>query len=161
MTPAEVIDLLTLAAAYDRRTVGQSDVEAWGAMATKCGWVAAQARRAVLEHFDRSDRPVMPSHINTIIDETRRSIRARFTESITPPRELADDPRAEIAWRRQYTAEYVEHALDCWAAGRPIPEPVKQVELGAGVPPELQRLVGGTFALPRDVRQPHRRQEPA
>lgn len=161
MTPAEVIDLLTLAAAYDRRTVGQADVEAWGAMAAKCGWTAAHARRAVLEHFDRSDRPVMPAHINQIIDETTRRIRAKFTESITPPRELADDPRAEIAWRRQYTAEYVEHALDAWAAGQAIPELPKPDEIGAGVPAEMRRLIGGTFALPRDVRRPLPRQEPA
>jgi hypothetical protein len=161
MTPAEVIDLLTLAAAYDRRTVGQSDVEAWGAMATKCGWTAAHASRAVLVHFERSDRPVMPAHINAIIDEATRGVRSRFTACITPPRELADDPRAEIAWRRQYAAEYIDRALDAWSAGQQIPEPVKPDELAAGVPDEVRRLVGSTFALPRDVRQPLPRQEPA
>lgn len=161
MTPAEVIDLLTLAAGYDRRTVGQTDVQAWGAMAAQCGWTSAHAQRAVLVHFERSDRPVMPAHINTIIDETRRGIRARFTESITPPRELADDPRAEIAWRRQYAAEYVERALDAWALGQPIPEPEKPDEIGSGVPDEMRRLIGSTFALPKDVRKPLPRQETA
>jgi hypothetical protein len=161
MTPDEVIDLLTLAAAYDRRTVGQADVQAWGALATKCGWNAAHAQRAVLEHFDRSDRPVMPAHINAIIAEITRSIRARFDFCITPPRELADDPRAEIAWRRQFTAEYIDRALDCWAAGEPIPEPERPMEIEGGVSPEMRKLVGNSFSLPRDVRKPLPRQEPA
>src|SRR6266545_2531980 len=105
MTADEIIDLLTLITAYDQRTVGGDDVQAWLIIAGAEDWTLPLARRAVIEHYRRGgDRPrIKPGHITDTLTELRREIsRDVFHTPLVPPRELADDPRAEIAWRRDY-----------------------------------------------------------
>lgn len=159
MTADEIIDLLTLAAGYDRRTVGESDVEAWGAMAAKCGWTFPIARRAIVEHFEHSDRPIMPANINTIIDSVRRRIRAQFSEDVNPPRRLRDDPVAEIAWRRKFAEEYTQRALDSWATDGVIPPLEQPKELEERERPALAAAVRSLAArrvVPRAPRPARR-----
>lgn len=72
MTPDEVIDLLTLAAAYDRRTVGQADIEAWMDAARRAHWTAAEAHEAVKTHYAHAVQFVMPGHVTDLIRAERR-----------------------------------------------------------------------------------------
>lgn len=74
MTPAEVIDLLTVAAAYDRRTVGEADVEAWSDAATREKWTFAEAQEAVKSHYASSAQFLMPGHVTERISRGRRPI---------------------------------------------------------------------------------------
>lgn len=125
MNENETIALLALIAAYDQRTVGQADVAAWHAIAVECGWTFTLARRAVLEHHKRGgDRPrIKPGHITDALDGARALIRRQvFQRDLVPPKELADDPRAELAWRRSHIASVTDRALEAWATGEPLPQ---------------------------------------
>jgi hypothetical protein len=73
MTRAEVATLLTLAAARDRRTIGQADVAAWFEDLGDLNY--ADAREALGDHFRESTDWLMPAHIRTrvrIIRDRRR-----------------------------------------------------------------------------------------
>jgi hypothetical protein len=146
----ETIALLALIAAYDQRTVGQADVAAWHTIATECGWTFPLARRAVIEHHKSGgDRPrIKPGHITDAIQAARELIRKQvFQRDLVPPRELGDDVRAELAWRRRHIAEVTERALTAWAEDQPLP----QIEAESSSEPErdVEGLVGGTFRMPR------------
>jgi hypothetical protein len=155
MTPNETIDLLTLIATFDQRTVGEADVAAWHAIAAECSWTFPLARRAVLEHHKRGgDKPrIRPAHITDTIDTARTLIRKQvFSRDLVPPRELADDPRAELEWRRRHITDVTERALQAWAGGEPLPQ------LEAAPEPtdhhgqqRLKGLVGGAFRMPREA----------
>lgn len=115
---------MTLITAYDQRTVGGDDVQAWLIIANAEDWTLPLARRAVIEHHRRGgDRPrVKPGHITDTLAELRREIsRTVFHTPLVPPRELADDPRAEIAWRRDYARQVTDRALGAWARGEGLP----------------------------------------
>ncbi|NIH81702.1 hypothetical protein [Amycolatopsis viridis] len=125
MTPDETIDLLTLIAAYDQRTVGEADVVAWRTVAVEEGWTFPLARRAVIEYHKRGgDRPrIKPAHITDTLEQLRREISSKlFSVDLVPPRELGDDPRAEIEWRRTHIREATDRALEAWAGGKRLPE---------------------------------------
>lgn len=141
MTHDEVIDLLTLVAASDKRTVGQADVEIWHAVANADRWTFALARRALIEHQRHNDVMIKPAHINAIIDAARQRARSKFTEDVSPPRELRDDPRGEIGWRRDRAQTYVEAALDAWSHGEDMPEPEQRDALGETIRPQLSASV--------------------
>jgi hypothetical protein len=141
MSPDQVIDLLTLATRFDQRTVGDEDVRAWGLIANEEDWHPMAAARALVEHVKVDATPVRPAHITAILASVRREIRSRFTEDVCPPRELADDPRAEIAWRRRRVVEFVDLAFEAWARREPIPNPPQRRELGETMRPELTAAV--------------------
>lgn len=61
MSPAEIIDLLSLAAAYDQRTVGQGDVAAWHQALYKLDLDEAQA--AVVAHYQGNRERIMPADV--------------------------------------------------------------------------------------------------
>lgn len=98
MKPAEVIDLLTLAAAYDRRTVGQADVEAWRDAANRGRWTYDEAREALQEHYATSTGFLMPGHITERINRGRRPIgQPPKYEGLTPAeRELEKLNRGRV-----------------------------------------------------------------
>lgn len=125
ITRNEVVKILALAAAYDHRAVGEADVDAWLIIATESAWTYPLARRCVIEYNKHDgDRPrIRPAHINDSITATRDTIRRQaFRTDLVPPRELADDPAAEIAWRRQTTEHFIDRALAAWADEQPLPE---------------------------------------
>lgn len=73
MTPAEVIDLLTVITMYDRRTVGETDVHAWHDAAQRARWTLPEATEAAKKHFATSrDTWLMPGHITELIRTERR-----------------------------------------------------------------------------------------
>lgn len=125
MTADEVIDLLTMIAAFDQRTVGDDDVQAWLLIATAEDWTSPLAQRAVIEHYRRGgDRPrIKPGHITDTLTDLRRTIsRTLLRADLQPPRELADDPRAEITWRRDHARQITDRALAAWARGEDLPQ---------------------------------------
>ncbi|MGW0134856.1 zinc finger domain-containing protein [Streptomyces sp. NPDC003299] len=62
MTPADAAELLTLAAAFDRRTVGEADARAWAA-ALHSVPLDDDARAAVARHYSETDRWLTPAHV--------------------------------------------------------------------------------------------------
>lgn len=67
MTPAEVARVLTKAAAYDRRTVGEAEALAWHQIVGDLDY--ADALEAVSRHYAETDRWLMPVHLR---DHARR-----------------------------------------------------------------------------------------
>ena len=88
MTPDETIDLLSLAACYDRRTVGETDVNAWHAAVGDLAF--ADCRTAVIGHYTDTTEWLMPAHVRQRV-RTIRDRRFDHAEIPAPPPELADD----------------------------------------------------------------------
>jgi hypothetical protein len=91
MTPEEVIDLLTTAAAYDRRKVGEADVIAWHGAVKDLDFLDAQD--AVIGHYTESTEWLMPAHVRRRV-KAIRAARVALTPVPAPPPELADRPGA-------------------------------------------------------------------
>lgn len=95
MTPDETVDLLTVAAAFDQRTVGEGDAMAWHAVLGDLNF--ADAKQAVLGHYADTRERVMPADIRTRV----LAIRARRLQDTEIPAEpliaLMDDPPAYLA----------------------------------------------------------------
>lgn len=119
MTPAEAAALLTFMASLDgRRDVSESAARAWAEVGQQQGWTLPLAMRAAAEHYGTETTWAMPGHITARIEAARRAADARARAALPePPRELADDPRAELAWRRRTAARMAADALGAWAAG--------------------------------------------
>lgn len=89
MSPEETIDLLTVAAAFDQRTVGEGDAMAWYAVVGDLDF--DDARQAVVGHYTDSTDRIMPAHVRTRVKAARRDRLAREIVP-APPAELTDDP---------------------------------------------------------------------
>ncbi|ATW60859.1 helicase loader [Gordonia phage Getalong] len=63
MNRNQIIDLLTAASAYDRRTIGEGDVVAWSEAARRAGWTFDKALNALHDHFASTSQWLMPGHI--------------------------------------------------------------------------------------------------
>ncbi len=121
MTPLEVATLLAVIASFDQRTVGESDVIAWREVAIEQRWTLALARRAVIQHHGVEDERIKPSHITRRIEAARKAVVAALPQDdLAPPQELANDPRAEIAWLRDRRDELTSIGLAQWADGRRV-----------------------------------------
>jgi hypothetical protein len=103
MKLSEVAELLTLMAAFDRRTIGEADVMAWGSLDTIQRTDLPTAKRAVIRFFeqvppDRGEAPYLDPR------ELKRQIRAvRQAQDIEEARERAKRPQLEAptgAYRR-------------------------------------------------------------
>jgi hypothetical protein len=151
MTEDEVIDLLTYAASFDRRTVGDADVDAWLPVVADLSF--ADAREAVARHYGRDSTDwLMPKHVRDGV----KAIRAeRIARSVipAPPPELCDDP---LEYRR-VLQEGLKQAADGHgipATGQP-PAIVgdsdrKQIPAHGDIP-DLRRAIAG---LRRDLPRP-------
>lgn len=159
MNRNEIIDLLTLVAGFDYRTVGEGDVMAWLVIAEEERWTWPLARRAAINYHRRGgDKPrITPARITDAIDEVRATIRRTVLRTdLTPPKELADDPRAELAWRRDYIQHATDTALAAWADDQPMPvAPALTAAPHTEPPPEVERFAD-RFAvrIPRSVAEP-------
>lgn len=104
MTPQEIIDLLSVAAGYDRRTIGQADVEAWR-LALDDPRVPnislEEAVDAIILHYRDTTDFVMPAHILTRVKAHRAATLAQIM-----PAHPADTTLAyrdvEALWQREY-----------------------------------------------------------
>lgn len=88
MNQSEVIDILTLAQAYDKRTLGEVDAVAWLDIANRGRWTFDEAAEAVRDYyaFSIAERPfIMPSHITNAIRARRQDeAMRRQTEELKP-----------------------------------------------------------------------------
>lgn len=92
MTPSQAADLLTLAAAFDQRTIGTADALAWGAALEHIGY--DDARQAVIEHYQRNRERIWPADVVTGV---RRIRTKRLADAGDPP--PATDPDNVTAYR--------------------------------------------------------------
>ncbi len=72
MNPNQIVDLLTAAAVYDRRTIGEADVAAWSEAARRGGWTYEAALDAIHEHGATSTAWLTPAHITQACAKNRR-----------------------------------------------------------------------------------------
>lgn len=126
MTPDEIVDLLTVAAAFDQRTVGEGDAMAWHSVLGDLAF--ADAQQAVLGHYADSRERVMPADIRNRVLAIRNR-RLQDTEIPPPPVELLDDPDA-------YSAAL--HAAAVAIADGRDPEAAMQAIARVVVRPELE-----------------------
>ncbi|MGW4426618.1 zinc finger domain-containing protein [Streptosporangium sp. NPDC004631] len=120
LTRDQVIDLLTCAAAYDRRTIGETDVAAWTLAIGDLPYDDAQA--AIVGHYSESTDWLMPAHVRTRVRQARERNIARH-----PVPELPADPDDPAAYRAELKA-----AVAQLANGMQAPRPLA---IGSGAPP--------------------------
>jgi hypothetical protein len=70
MTPADAARLLALAAAFDRRTIGEYDAMAWADALD--GLAMDECAEAIRDHYRHSTMWLMPAHIRAHVDRVRR-----------------------------------------------------------------------------------------
>lgn len=101
MDRAQTAVALGMAAAIDRRTVGESDVAAWYATLGDLDFNDVQA--AIAGHYQATREWLMPSDIRAWVAAVRRE-RVEKVIGIdpipAPPRELDDDPSAGVRWQQ-------------------------------------------------------------
>ncbi|MEV1295734.1 hypothetical protein [Pseudonocardia sp. NPDC049635] len=144
------------------------DVEAWMLAARTGRWTRAQVAAATFALTTTfTGFRVQPGHLAEQIRANRARIRGLW-ECPPPPRELADDPAAELAWRRRAAVDFADRALLALAAGdRPedvpllaTPEPPVQRLLLAEAPPEVRTEIEAAMPalgrLPEPRPTPHR-----
>lgn len=155
MTKDEIRAVLGVAMSYDnRRMPGEANLTAWLEQANRHGWTLRTASEAVHQHYGSTNEFLAPAHVTSILREVRRRIREQVPADVCPPRELRDDPVAEIAWRRTWLDGFVSRALEAWARGEPLP-PVERPVLEAPERPALAAAVR-QLASGMTVPQPHR-----
>jgi hypothetical protein len=87
----EVIDLLALAAAFDRRTVGEADVSAWMSVLGDLNY--ADARQALTEHYAEHREFAMPADIRGRVKIIRRDrLSAAHGDAAVPDADPDDIP---------------------------------------------------------------------
>jgi hypothetical protein len=126
VTPEETIDLLTVAAAFDRRTTGEADVTAWHAAIGDLEF--SDSRDAIVAHYRDSGEWIMPADVRNRVKATRRD---RLEREIVgaPSAELADEPgqyREAIRGRVREIADGYQVSKEVRSGG-PLP----------GEPPEV------------------------
>jgi hypothetical protein len=132
----ETAQLLTLCAAFDSRTIGESDVMAWADVLSWVPYVDAEA--AVKDHYARQAQRVMPADVIAGVRRIRRDrvegADASFTFDGDP-----DDVQA-------YRAALIAHRRQIGDGATPPARP----ELVVSVPP---KAIANTFrSLPRQVK---------
>ncbi|WND36950.1 hypothetical protein RI578_22850 [Streptomyces sp. BB1-1-1] len=128
MTPADAAELLTLAAAFDRRTVGEADARAWGA-ALNAIPLDDDARAAVAQHYAETDKWLTPAHVL----KQRAKIRADRIERANVMYE------GRVGETGQESAERRRALLAAVGDGRIAPQSVDQLmgRAPATAPPAL------------------------
>jgi hypothetical protein len=100
MKRSETSILLTKVAAFDQRTIGEADVEAW-TEALGPSIPLADALVVVTEHFRTSHERLMPIHIITAVGGVRRE---RLQRAGDPPMPGGLTWQQEKAWRQLWCA---------------------------------------------------------
>lgn len=72
MTEDEVIGLLQVAAMYDHRNIGQTEITAWSDAAGRGRWTADAAQDAIRRHYATSTAYLMPGHVTELLRAERR-----------------------------------------------------------------------------------------
>lgn len=135
MTRDEVLDLLSVAIAYDNRRPDEAQVVAWEEAARRGRWTFGEAREALLDHYARTTDFVMPGHITEAL-RVRRS---------APPPARAALPAAPPASRERVAAVVA-------AVGKQLgwdgPEPDERRAILAHPCPHCRALPGAPCTRP-------------
>jgi len=161
VTLEEVIDLLTLAAAFDRRNIGETDSIAWHAALGDMAFADAQA--AVIGHYQDSREFVMPADVRTRVKAVRRDRLAR--EVVPAPGADPDFPqpyRAALAGMLKRVADGFSTRLAIAVPVRegPPPEAFTEAKAAMPKPPTKQELAARQAAESRAEREAAARKEP-
>lgn len=105
MTPDEAADVLARAAAYDQRTVGISDAEAWAAALPDIA--ADEAIPAIAAWYSRRRERVMPADVRQLVTVARNEAWERSN-----PDQRALPERAE-----RHTPDDAEFGILAWIRG--------------------------------------------
>lgn len=119
MSKRDVAKLLAFVAAYDQRTVGTADVEAWHAVAAQARWELTYAQRAVIEHFTDSTDRLMPAHITRTLRERRERYARSYQHK--PAASVFRDSEDEMAWEQEQLRAHIASAMTRWANGEDVP----------------------------------------
>lgn len=106
MNPADAAEVLGVAAAFDRRTVGRADAEAWAD--TLNGVRLEDAMQAVKNHYASSREFIYPSDVLAIVKTIRQErvraagdLTARIPLAISSMEDGPEQQEAERAWLRE------------------------------------------------------------
>ncbi|MFF8997105.1 hypothetical protein ACF1GW_30775 [Streptomyces achromogenes] len=124
MTPAEIAALLSFAAAFDRRTLGEADVLAWHTVLGDVTFDAAKA--AVTAHYAVETRWIMPADIRQHVLKTRADTAADIQGPGLPP-EIPDADPDDVPAYLAAVREQRHRAADGLK-----PRPVKELLAGIG-----------------------------
>lgn len=97
MNKAEVAELLTLIAAFDRRTIGDADVEAWHLVLGDLD--AVDCADAIREHFTESREWLMPADVRTRAVNAKRRREGRARRAALEAQIAAENPQGELTQR--------------------------------------------------------------
>lgn len=134
MTIEETIDLLTIAAGFDRRNIGEADSVAWHLALADVAYPDAQA--AVVAHYRESREFIMPADVWTRVKAVRRE---RLAREVAPAPDADPDSPARY---RAALAGIVKRIGDGFATRLAIAGPVRE-----GPPP--QAFTDAKEALPK------------
>lgn len=99
MEPQHAAILLAKCAAYDSRTIGRADAEAWAEALTHAGITLGQAIDAIGAHYAEQRDRVMPADVIRIVRATRRQRTAAAGQPDFPPGLTFDqEQRYRRAW---------------------------------------------------------------
>ena len=139
MTLDQVIDLLTVAAVFDFRSIGEADAIAWHTVLGDLEF--DDARMAVLAHYAESCDRIMPANVRQRVKAMRRDrLEREIVAPIAP--ELADQPgryRAELRAGIRRIADGMTRHLAIAAPVREDPPPEEFTEARARLGPALPR----------------------
>lgn len=116
ITPATMIDLLSLMTVYDQRVVGPEDVKGWLMIADLESWTFAATRQVIIEHY-RSDAGrgrITPAHVTDRIRAVRRAAAETYTLPDIPP--VMAPGMTWPEYLRSRRQEHVDACLERWAA---------------------------------------------
>jgi hypothetical protein len=143
MTKSETAKLLTLIAAFDRRTIGDTDVEAWHLVLADL--TAEDCAEAVRQHFTENTTWLMPA-------EVRRLATAAARRRIGSQKEAARQRQIEAANRGEISDR--SQPLRALMAGSKIqatPRPDWQQRHALPARPSKPPLTASELAAARDL----------
>lgn len=141
MNPQEIINLLSVAAAFDNRKPSEAAVHAWTDSAARARWTFSEASEAIKNYYATTtdDKPwVMPSHITAFIRDTRQDRDMRATAEELIALSAAPDPRVlalveshaakfEIPAQFQPSSRIPALQVECEFCGSPAGSPCVRV----------------------------------
>lgn len=134
-------------AGVDGHRRNADDVETWMLAARSGRWTRAQVAAATLVLAPKfTGYRVQPGHMTEQINRNRDRVKAHWY-CPDPPRDMAEDPAAEIAWRRWAANDFADRALLALANG----DPVDEVPLLLDEEPARQVIEDGKRRVQRSI----------
>lgn len=134
-------------AGVDGHQRGTNDAETWMLAARAGRWTRAQVAAAILALSSKfTGYRVQPGHMTEQINRNRDRVKAHWY-CPDPPRDLGEDPAAEIAWRRWAATDFADRALLALANG----DPVEEIPLLLDEEPSRQVIEDGKRRVQRSI----------